>query len=142
MSIFRKIFLTLAIALVVFCYGYPMFVLPFGDYKYSYKAGDQTKSVSVNFKFDGSYVTKDGDAEVTGYYKVKKGKLYLADTKEALKEVEESEGITISNMYEFGYEFGSLGSVKFENTVGKYTMIGVGVVSLLLVLSIPDRRRD
>ena len=48
----------------------------------------------------------------------------------------------VSNMYEIGFEFGSLGSVKFENTIGKYSMIGVGVVSLLLVLSIPDRRRD
>ena len=142
MSIFRKIFLTLAIALVVFCYGYPMFVLPFGDYKYNYKVGDQTKTATMSFKFDGSYALKDGELEQTGYYKVKKGKIYFADNKDDLKNKDESDGMSVSNMYEIGFEFGSLGSVKFENTIGKYTMIGVGVVSLLLVLSIPDRRRD
>lgn len=142
MNIFRKIFLTLTIALVVFCYGYPMFVLPFGDYKYSYKVGDATKTITMNFKFDGSYAVKGDAPETTGYYKVKKGKLYLASSKDDLKEVDENDGVPISNMYEFGYELGTLGNVKFENTIGKYTMIGVGVLSLLLVISIPNRRRD
>lgn len=143
MNIFRKIFLTLAIALVVLCYGYPMFVLPVGNYKYSYKSGEETKTATLTFRFDGSYSLDGfGASELTGYYKVKNGKLFFNDTKD-FSAVDEEDGIKITNVYELTMDVGTSSSWTFENAIGKYTMLGVGVLSLLLVLTIPSsKRRD
>ncbi len=134
MNIFRKIFLTLVIALVVFCYGYPMFVLPMGKYKYE-KDGNK---VEVTFKIDGSYTSLLAGAETSGYYKVKDGKIYVSNT----KDVDTSDSGTVLAVVNNMYTISSLG-VKMTNNIGTYTMIGVGVASLLLVLTIPaSRRRD
>lgn len=141
MHFFRKIFLTLAIAFVVLCYGYPMFILPFGSYKYNYKVGDQTKTVELQFKWDGSYKLDDS----TGFYKLKGNKIYLNDTKD-FGNLDDKTYMIISNMYnvKFSMPIGESAdvSVQFSNKIGEYVAIGIGVVSLLLVLSIPNRRRD
>ncbi len=133
MNIFRKIFLTLAIALVVFCYGYPMFVLPFGNYSYE---KDGTK-IEISFKFDGSYKNVVGETETTGFYKVKDGKIYVGDS----KDVDTSDSGTVMAVVNNMYTISSVG-INMTNKIGTYTMIGVGAASLLLVLTIPGRRRD
>lgn len=141
MHFFRKLFLTLAIAFVVLCYGYPMFILPFGTYKYNYKVGDKTETVELQFKWDGSYKL----GENTGFYKLKGNKIYLNDTKD-FGNLEDKNYMIISNMYNVKFSMPLGGSadvsVQFSNKIGEYVAIGIGVVSLLLVLSIPNRRRD
>lgn len=133
MNIFRKIFLTLTIALVVLCYAYPMFVLPFGSY--TYKKDDLQGTAT--FKIDGSYSIKLGDSETTGFYKVKNGKIYIGDEKDVDTSDDGSAIATVNNFYSI-----TILNAKLENPIGKYSMLGIGVVSLLLVLSIPDRKRD
>ena len=134
MNIFRKIFLTLAIALVVLCYGYPMFVLPFGNYSYE---KDGTK-VEISFKFDGSFKSVAGDFESTGFYKVKDGKIYIGDA----KDVDTTESGTVLAVVNNMYTISSSTGANITNKIGTYTMIGVGAVSLLLVLTIPGRKKD
>lgn len=137
MNIFRKIYLTLIIALVVLCYGYPMFVLPFGSYTYKEKTGDAVVEYSIKFQFDGSYSIKMGGLENTGYYKVKNGKIYF-DTDKEVDTSSDSGAMSLTNMYTI-----TSGSIKIVNNIGQYTMLGLGVLSLLLVVSIPSsRRRD
>lgn len=137
MNIFRKIYLTLIIALVVLCYGYPMFILPFGSYTYKEKVGDAVVESAIKFQFDGSYSIKMGDAEQTGYYKVKNGKIYFGTDKE-VDTTSDSGVMTLTNMYTI-----TSGTAKIVNNIGQYTMLGLGVLSLLLVVTIPSsKRRD
>lgn len=137
MNIFRKIYLTLVIALIVLCYGYPMFILPFGSYTYKEKVGETTTEVSVKFAFDGSYSMKAGGLETTGYYKVKNGKIYFSSTKD-VDTSNDTGAMSIANMYTI-----TSGNEKIVNNIGQYTMLGLGVLSLLLVVTIPSsKRRD
>ena len=137
MNIFRRIYLTLIIALVVLCYGYPMFILPVGNYTYKEKVGESTVEVSVKFAFDGSYSMKVGEVETTGYYKVKKGKIYFDDQKD-VDTTDDTGAMSIANMYTI-----TSGNDKIVNNIGQYTMLGLGVLSLLLVVTIPsNKRRD
>ena len=69
---------------------------------------------------------------------VKDGKIYVSDT----KDVDTSDSGTVLAVVNNMYTISSLG-IKMTNNIGTYTMIGVGVASLLLVLTIPaSRRRD
>lgn len=146
MNFFRKLFLTIAIAFVVLCYGYPMFILPFGSYNYEYKVADTKHTVTLTFKFDGSYKMAEGETVIDGgYYKLKGNKIYLNDEKN-FDDVSELDSMTINNMYNVKSSF-TIGGVEFaarefQNKVGVYIAIGVGVLSLLMVLSFPNRRRD
>ena len=137
MNIFRRIYLTLIIALVVLCYGYPMFILPFGSYTYKEKVGDAVVEYSIKFQFDGSYSMKVGELESSGYYKVKNGKIYF-DTDKEVDTSSDSGAMSLTNMYTITSD-----TAKIVNNIGQYTMLGLGVLSLLLVVTIPNgKRRD
>lgn len=137
MNIFRRIYLTLIIALVMLCYGYPMCILPFGSYTYKEKVGDAVVEYSIKFQFDGSYSMKVGELENTGYYKVKNGKIYF-DTDKEVDTSSDSGAMSLTNMYTITSD-----TAKIVNNIGQYTMLGLGVLSLLLVVTIPNgKRRD
>ena len=68
----RKIVLILCVAFVVVCYGYPCFILPFGEYVRTTEIGNITTESTYNFDWDGT-VTKEDEFGITTkyYYKLK-----------------------------------------------------------------------
>ena len=60
----RKIVLILCVAFVVVCYGYPCFILPFGEYVRTTEIGNITTESTYNFDWDGT-VTKEDELGIT-----------------------------------------------------------------------------
>lgn len=124
----RKILLLLSIVFVVFCYAYPCFVLPFGAYKYETTYGGVKVETTYQFKFNGKVKIKSGELEHELYYKVKGNELILSEDKEF---TEDDSKVEMASMYKIG---------EAVNAIGQYTAIGVGVLSLLLVITIPKKK--
>ena len=125
---FRKILLIICLAFVVVCYGYPCFILPFGNY--TYKTSDN-KQESISFKFNGTATATSSSGTKTEY----KYKINFKDNTITLTPVDSGSEVTmtINNMYSVGF------LVNFENNIGKFIMLGVGILSLVLIVTIPRR---
>ena len=121
----RKILLLLCIAITVFCYGWPCLVVPFGTY--NGKVGDT--DVSYEFSFNGTVTCRIGDETKNGKYQLD----FFGKGIKVMLDGEETEKIALSNMYRFG---------EFENKIGEYAIIGVGILAVVLVLVSPNGNGD
>ena len=125
----RKIVLILCVAFVVVCYGYPCFILPFGEYVRTTEIGNITTESTYNFDWDGT-VTKEDEFGLTTkyYYKLKGNEVWLS-----IDEDFESADKTISINSLYNIDNG------YFNQVGYYVAIGVGILALVLIITIPRR---
>lgn len=131
----RKIILMICIAFIVVCYGYPCLVLPFGDYQCNYTdpiSGDKIE-VTMQFKFGGKLIIDDDE----GFYKQSGNKIIISED-----ETFDDEDLTIklNNMYTFDFALLPGMSMTFKNNIGMYAAIGVGVLSVILVLTAPSKK--
>ena len=125
----RKIVLILCVAFVVVCYGYPCFILPFGEYVRSTEIGNTKIEATYNFDWDGT-VTAENKLGITTkyYYKLKGNEVWLS-IDEDFEEADDV--ISINSLYNIGN--------GFFNQVGYYIAIGVGILALVLIITIPRR---
>ena len=127
---FRKIVLILCVAFVVVCYGYPCFILPFGEYVRTTEIGNITTESTYNFDWDGT-VTKEDELGITTkyYYKLKGNEVLLS--------VDEN----FDDDYDISISINSLYNIDngYFNQVGYYVAIGVGILALVLIITIPRR---
>lgn len=127
---FRKIVLILCVAFVVVCYGYPCFILPFGEYVRSTEVGNIHIEAKYNFDWDGT-VTKEDEFGLTTkyYYKLKGNEVWLS--------VDEN----FDDDYDISISINSLYNIDngYFNQVGYYVAIGVGILALVLIITIPRR---
>lgn len=126
----RKIVLILCVAFVVVCYGYPCFILPFGEYVRTTEIGNITTESTYNFDWDGT-VTKEDEFGLTTkyYYKLKGNEVWLS--------VDEN----FDDDYDISISINSLYNIDngYFNQVGYYVAIGVGILALVLIITIPRR---
>lgn len=137
----RKLLLILSIAFAVFAFGYPCMIFPYTNYTYTYTEKEVEISSTLKFQLNGRVkITGDTSLGSLGlveqenyYYKIsfKDQKVLISDT----KEFENAMKLDINNIYSLG------GNNGYTNNVAKWTSLGVGVVTLLLVLTIPTKRR-
>ena len=138
----RKILLIICIAFVVVCYGYPCFVLPFGEYKYSTTIAEQEITTSYKFGFNGKVTVSSSVTETTTeyYYKLSGNKIIVSED-ETFDDNDMK--LAISNMYQINMpQLLSITDTEANlatNQVGMWVTIGVGVLALLLVVTIPRR---
>lgn len=125
----RKIVLILCVAFVVVCYGYPCFILPFGEYVRSTEIGNTKIEATYNFDWDGT-ITAENELGITTkyYYKLKGNEVWLS-IDEDFEEADDV--ISINSLYNIGN--------GFFNQVGYYIAIGVGILALVLIITIPRR---
>ena len=125
----RKAILILCLAFVVVCFAFPCFILPFGEYKKTETSGDTTVTTSMKFGMDGKVRTYiNGEEFISMYYKLKGNKIITSfdDTFETTNET------TITSMYDVN---------GYKNYIGMGIAIGVGVLDLILICTIPSKRR-
>ena len=124
---FRKILLLICVAFVVVCYGYPCFLLPFGNYEYKQEVAGAEITSSYSFAFNGKFTHKVGDIETEGFYKLKGNNIILSED-ETFDDNDVQ--IKLTSMYEFNNHI---------NKIGIYSTIGIGILSLILIVTIPKR---
>ena len=128
----RKILLLVCITFVVLCYGYPCFILPLGAYSYSETnevLGEEvTTTYTLEFGFDGKAVASRNKVETEYNYKLKGNRVILSIDEE-FGNTDDQE-LVISSMYKIG---------ETVNPVGMYTAIGVGILAIVLVVTIPKK---
>ncbi len=126
----RKIVLILCVAFVVVCYGYPCFILPFGEYVRTTEIGNITTESTYNFDWDGTVTKEDEFGLTTKYYYKLKGN-------EVLLSVDEN----FDDDYDISISINSLYNIDngYFNQVGYYVAIGVGILALVLIITIPRR---
>lgn len=133
----RRILLLLCLAFVVVVYAFPCFVLPIGNYEAKYKniLTNEEETKTLTFTFDKTI--KDENGDVVYYYRMKGNKIELSNDQEFTSSTE----ISLSNAYTI--IFTPLGiEMKFVNKIGVWATVGVGVVALLCVITIPSRKRS
>ncbi len=124
----RKILLILSIVFVVVCYGYPCVILPFGTYKYETTMFGSKIETTYEFKFNGKVKIGINDEKTEYYYKLKGNEIIISDDK---KFDDNDSKIAISSIYNIG------GAI---NQVGQFLAIGVGVMALVLVCTLPKKK--
>ena len=125
----RKIVLILCVAFVVVCYGYPCFILPFGEYVRTTEIGNITTESTYNFDWDGTVTKEDVFGITTKYYYKLKGNEVLLSVDENFDDYDIS--ISINSLYNIDN--------GYFNQVGYYVAIGVGILALVLIITIPRR---
>lgn len=128
---FRKILLLICLAFVVVGYAYPCFVLPFGTFEGKIGEGDSKVEVSVKFDFNGKAKIKEAELEKDLYYKMKGDHIIISEDKEF---DDKDEKIKLDSIYQLNY------STELTNKIGMYMSIGIGALSLILIL-LPNKRR-
>lgn len=138
----RKILLIICIAFVVVCYGYPCFILPLGTYNYTTTIADEEVTTSYKFGFNGKVTVSTSATETTTeyFYKLSGNKVIISDD-ETFDDNDLK--LAISNMYQINMPTVlSITDTEVNvatNQVGMWVTIGVGVLALLLVVTIPRR---
>ena len=130
----RKILLILCIAFVVLCYGFPCIILPFGEYKGKSDVGDY--EISYKFSFNGKVKFSADDDSDYYYYRVKGNNIIISEDKTFNKD---DDKIAINSFYELDT---SLVGQDAKNQVAFWSTLGVGVVALLLIVTIPSKKGD
>lgn len=133
---FRRIILLLCLVFAIFVYAFPCFVLPFGTYKATYTNAltQETETAYMSFTFDGKI--KDEDGNIVNYYRLKGNKIEVSDD----EDFSSTHALSLTNAYTvtltpLGYE------IKYINQIGLWASVGVGVLALLCIVTIPSRRR-
>lgn len=127
---FRKLILILCIAFVVVCYGYPCFILPFGQYVRTTEIGNAKVEAIYDFNWDGTVTHEDELGLTTKYYYKLKGNDVLLSENEDFDD-DDNDSISINSLYNIDN--------GYFNQVGMYVAIGVGVLALLLIITIPRK---
>ena len=137
----RKLLLILSIVFAVFAFGYPCMIFPYTNYTFTYSEKDVEISSTLKFQLNGRVkITGDSSLGSIGlveqenyYYKIsfKDQQVLISDS----KEFENSMKLDLKNIYSLGSNEG------YTNNVAKWTSLGVGVVALLLVISMPTKRK-
>ena len=123
----RKLLLILCIAFVVVCYGYPCLVLPFGTYSCKTEVLGEEVTSTIKFGFDKKAEYTIGDESVELNYKLSGNTVILSVD----EEFDDSDmEITIGSIYRIG---------EYHNLVGLLTTIGIGILALCLVVTIPKK---
>lgn len=125
----RKILLIICVAFVVLCYGYPCFILPFGEYSKTYELAGVSIEETYKFDFHGKCVHSLGELTTEYHYKLS-GNDVILSVNDTFGDEDDST-ISINSMYNVGN--------GFFNQVGMYVAIGVGVAALLLIVTIPRK---
>jgi len=121
----RKLLLILCIAFVVVCYGYPCLVLPFGTYSCKAEVAGTEITSTIKFGFDKKAEYTVGDVTLDLNYKLSGNTVILSED----EEFDESDmEITIGSIYRIG---------EYHNMIGLITTIGIGILALCLVVTIP-----
>jgi hypothetical protein len=131
----RKVLLFLSLAFIVVCYGIPCVILPLGTYETTIGSGDSAVTFEMKFDFKGNVKTKSSESEEWSsmFYKLKGQTVIISSD----KEFDDSDmKMSIENMYEVNYPI--VGSLK--NDIGFYIAIGVGILDLLLIATIPSKK--
>lgn len=131
----RKIILLICMAFFFVCYAFPCFVIPFGEYK------GEIDGKEVVLKFNWKGEVKDKDGEFLYYYKMEKNKVVLSETKDFNNEIK----IALNSIYSFQKTTVDSASISVErisytNNIGMYSAIGVGILMVLLIITIPKRQ--
>ena len=135
----RRIFLLLCIAFVVVCYGYPFFILPFGEYKGTTSFLGVEAETTYNFKFNGrvtvSYSYSGSTTSNEGYYKLN-GKEVIISSNETFGDSDDAK-LTLDSMYQI-----SLNQVggSATNMIGMIISISVGVLAIIAIVA-PSKKR-
>ncbi len=142
----RKIVLLLCVAFVVVAYGYPCLIIPFGSYENKTTVADITTETSYSFKFNGKVKVvvevygKDNKDEALKteselYYKLKGNKIIISEDKEFSEDVEGGDTVVyISSIYRVN------DLLDYFNVYACAITIGVGIVAVALILTIPRKR--
>lgn len=139
---FRKILLIICIAFVVVCYGYPCFILPLGTYSYTTTVLEQEVTTTYKFGFNGKVTVGSSATDTTTEYFYK-----LSGNKVIISEDETFDDndikLAINNMYQINMptvlSITDTEANVATNQVGMWVTIGIGVLALLLVITIPRR---
>ncbi len=139
----RKFLLLICIAFTFFAFCWPCTIFPFTNYTCTVTVGDLKTTQKFNFKLNGKVdvtsVAKLGEEEqenkTTMFYKIsfKNKTVKMAEKKEDLKD---ATPIKINNIYSLGT------GVEMKNKIAMWTSVGVGAVAVLLVLTIPGKRKN
>ncbi len=143
----RKIFLILCFAFFVVAFGYPCIILPYTNYTYTYQIEDEeeTNSITLNFKLNGKVTIKGeltifsisilDDSEIEMYYKLNFTSRTITIAYDEDFDIELFT-LSIANIYTIS---GSL--INYTNTFAIIISIAVAAATLVLILTIPSRRR-
>ncbi|MBQ8615531.1 MAG: hypothetical protein IJ415_03085 [Clostridia bacterium] len=124
----RKILLIISIVFVVLCYGYPCLILPFGSYHDETTMLGTTIETTYEFKFNGKVKITVNKSENEYYYKLKGNEIIISDDKTFN---DDDNKLSISSIYKVG---------SAVNQIGQFVAIGIGVMALVLVCTIPNKR--
>lgn len=126
----RQTLLILSIAFVVICYAYPCLVLPFGEYVHKETVAGQKIETVYEFKFNGTATVSVDDVETKMYYKLKGNDVILSEDKtfddNDLK-------LEIKSLYNVG---------GATNQIGQFIAIGVGIMAIVLICTIPNQKKS
>ena len=133
----RKFLLLLCLAFAVVAFGYPCFVVPFGSYDYKITNNGVTNEFSYSFKFNGTVVITNFNAEngekeseFTSYYKLKGNKIIISPDKKF--DDDNNSIMAIASIYR-------LGDTAF-NVYACAVSIGVGLIAAVLILTFPIKK--
>lgn len=132
----RRILLLICLAFVVVIYAFPCFVLPFGTYKATYTDPITEEKETECWKFGFDKTIKDEDGNLVYYYRLKGDKIELAND----EEFSSTKEISLSNAYTFDVDF-VLYQLKFVNSIGIWASVGIGVLALVCIITIPNRKK-
>lgn len=138
----RKIFLLLCVAFAVVCYAYPCFVLPFGTYNYDYmnQYTQKMETATLQFGFNGKVVDQDG---VEMFYKLNGTEIIISEDEKF--DAATDMVVKYKNIYQLhvpadGVDEKPAAVLTYRNVIGLYVTIGIGVVAVLLVITIPRKK--
>lgn len=141
----RKLLLLLCIAFVVIGYAYPCVVLPVGTYNgqisetetRSYKFG-WGGMVDITSKVKNEKEEQEAAVTITQYYKLKGDRILICENEKFEENVEE---LQICSIYKIS-GIGDEGQNANCTNIGSIVLTScVGFVAVLLILSIPSKRK-
>ncbi len=133
----RKILLLICIVFAVLCYAFPCIILPFGEYKYETKGiANEKITISYQFAFNGKVKLSANESSAVCYYKLKGTNIIISDDNTFDKN---DEKIAINSFYELDT---SLTGKDAKNQTAFWSTVGVCVAAVLLVVTIPGKKKS
>ena len=126
----RKILLLICLVFTVVSFAYPNYVLPFGSYTYEYTIAGEKNKASYEFKFNGEVnfkATEKSDPDKL-FYKLKGNEIIISADKTF---DDNDQHIRIDSVFKFE---------NFRNDIAMWISIGVGIFTLVLIITIPRKR--
>lgn len=143
----RKFLLLICVAFTFFAFCWPCTIFPFTNYTYTTKSEVGETTIKYNFNFTGKVkvttITKIGDVsnenktEMLYRISFKNKTIKFSETKEGFKD---AIPVSLNNIYSFGFNVAGI-KAEMKNSVAMWTSVGVGAVAVLLILTIPKKRK-